>query len=283
MLEDAAAQSVAGWATGISAGPTNELLQRLEFKVSSNNDSLFAVLPAVSAAGELTYKLNRDANGEAIVTVSVKDDGGTANSGADTSGSQSFTIKVTAVNDPPSFIRGAGQTVDEDADTQVVANWATAISRGPADEAGQTLTFSVGTDKPLLFSQLQIAADGTLLQYKPAANANGTAKVTVFLGDDGGTDNGGVNVSGLQEFMITVNSVNDEPGPQAQLVTTEEDTAKSIKLTATDIDGPFPLGFAIVSPPAGGSLGLVGPGHVPCRRHVRSDRHLHAEPELQRE
>jgi hypothetical protein len=62
--------------------------------------------------------------------------------GVDTSASQTFTITVTAVNDAPSFTKGADPTVDEDAGAQTVNNWATAISRGPGDESGQTLTFA---------------------------------------------------------------------------------------------------------------------------------------------
>ena len=54
--------------------------------------------------------------------------------GADTSAAQTFTITVTAVNDVPSFTKGADQTVNEDAGAQSVTGWATAISAGPSDE-----------------------------------------------------------------------------------------------------------------------------------------------------
>ena len=45
------------------------------------------------------------------VTVPLQDNGGTANGGVDTSAPQTFTITVTAVNDAPSFTKGADQTV----------------------------------------------------------------------------------------------------------------------------------------------------------------------------
>ena len=45
----------------------------------------------------------------------LHDNGGTANGGVDTSATQTFTITVTAVNDAPSFTKGADQTVAEDA------------------------------------------------------------------------------------------------------------------------------------------------------------------------
>ena len=48
MSEDAGAQSVAGWATAISAGPADESTQTVAFTVTANtNAALFAVAPAV--------------------------------------------------------------------------------------------------------------------------------------------------------------------------------------------------------------------------------------------
>ncbi|MEE8593251.1 MAG: Ig-like domain-containing protein, partial [Candidatus Bipolaricaulota bacterium] len=126
--EDAGAQTVNGWATGISAGPTDESGQSLAFQVSNNNNGLFAVQPTISATGDLTYTPADDANDSATVTVSLQDDGGTPNGGVDTSASQSFTITCDAVNDVPSFIKGANQTVNEDAGAQTVNGWATGIS-----------------------------------------------------------------------------------------------------------------------------------------------------------
>ncbi len=69
VLEDAGAQTVGAWATSISAGPTNESSQTLNFLVSNNNSSLFAVQPAVSPNGTLTYTTALNANGGATVSV----------------------------------------------------------------------------------------------------------------------------------------------------------------------------------------------------------------------
>src|SRR3989442_2958614 len=107
--------------------------------------------------------LLRSANGSATVTVTLSDNGGTANGGVDTSASQTFTITVTPVNDAPSFTKGANQTVNEDASAQTVASWATAISAGAANESTQTVDFVVSNDNNTLFSaQPAIAANGTL-------------------------------------------------------------------------------------------------------------------------
>ena len=60
-----------------------------------------------TATGTLTYTPAANANGVATVTVRLKDDGGTANGGVDTSGPQTFTITVTAVNDVPELHQGS--------------------------------------------------------------------------------------------------------------------------------------------------------------------------------
>src|SRR5205085_346377 len=135
VLEDAGAQSAAGWATAISAGPPDESGQALNFIVTNNNNGLFTAAgqPAVDSSGKLTYTPASNANGSALVYVKLHDDGGTANGGVDTSAVQTFTINVTAVNDVPSFTKGSDQTVLEDAGAQSVPGWATAISAGPPD------------------------------------------------------------------------------------------------------------------------------------------------------
>src|SRR5207237_134773 len=212
VLEDSGPQTVIGWATGITAGPADEAGQHLNFVVSTDHPELFASQPSVAVDGTLSYTPAPNANGSATVTVALHDDGGTANGGSDTSVAQTFHIAVTAVNDAPSFVVGPDQTVLEDAGLRSVSGWATGISAGPADEAGQHLNFVVSTDHPELFaSQPSVAVDGTL-SYTPAPNANGSATVTVALHDDGGTANGGNDTSLAQTFHIVLAAVNDAPG-----------------------------------------------------------------------
>ncbi len=210
-LEDAGAQSVVGWATVLSAGPASEAGQVLSFNVSNNNNALFSVQPAVNASGDLTYTPNVDANGATVVTISVSDDGGTANGGVDTSTDQTFNITVTAVNDAPSFTKGADQNVLEDLGAQNVLGWATAIIEGPADESIQTISFNVNNDNNGLFSvQPSVNAIGDLT-YTANADASGVANVTINIMDDGGTADGGVDTSADQTFTITITDINDVP------------------------------------------------------------------------
>ena len=239
VFEDSGAQTFTGWATGITAGPADESGQTVTFTVTNSNPALFSVQPAVSSNGTLTFTPAANANGSATLTVTAKDNGGTANGGNDTSASQTSSITVTAVNDEPSFVKGADQTVNEDAGPQTVSPWATAISAGP-NESGQTVTFVTSNNNNALFSvQPAVSSSGTLT-YTPAANANGTATVTVYAQDDGGTANGGDDTSASQTFTITVTAVNDAPSfTSGGDVSVDEDSGAYSAGWATDISaGP---------------------------------------------
>jgi len=88
------AQTVNGWATAISAGPPDESWQAVSFKVTTTNVGLFAVLPAISPEGTLTYTPKALALGTATVTVTPVDNGGSDHGGNDTGVSRSFTITI---------------------------------------------------------------------------------------------------------------------------------------------------------------------------------------------
>ena len=209
--ENSGAQSLANWATAISPGPPNEAGQGLSFTVTNSNNALFSAQPAINSAGTLSFTPALNAIGSATVSAKLTDSGGTANGGQNTSPQQVFTITVFAVNQPPSFTKGPDVTVNENSGSQTLANWATAISPGPPNEAGQSVTFTVANDSNALFSvQPAISPTGTL-SFTPATNSFGVATVSATLSDDGGTTNGGINHSSAQVFTITVNAVNQPP------------------------------------------------------------------------
>ncbi|HKR65230.1 MAG TPA: Ig-like domain-containing protein [Thermoanaerobaculia bacterium] len=239
VLEDSGPRTYTNWVTAISAGPSDESGQTVTFTVTNSNNALFSVQPAVASNGTLTYTPAPNAYGTATITVVAHDNGGTANGGNDTSGSQTSNINVTAVNDEPSFVKGANQTVNEDAGPQTVSGWATAISAGP-NEPSQTVSFVTSNNNNALFSvQPSVAPNGTLT-YTPAANANGSATVTIYLTDNGGTANGGDDTSPSDTFTITVNAVNDEPSfTSGGNVTVDEDSGAYNAAWATAISaGP---------------------------------------------
>ncbi|NOS70731.1 MAG: tandem-95 repeat protein, partial [Verrucomicrobia bacterium] len=94
--QNAGAQSVPAWATGITPGPDNESNQTVTFIVTNDNGALFVVPPAVTTGGTLAYTPATNVNGTATVTIRAHDDGGVANGGVDTSSPQTFSITVNA-------------------------------------------------------------------------------------------------------------------------------------------------------------------------------------------
>jgi hypothetical protein len=67
----------------------------LTFVISTTDNSLFSALPAINpATGTLTYTPAAGKWGTVTVTVRLKDNGGTANGGVDTSAPQTFKITI---------------------------------------------------------------------------------------------------------------------------------------------------------------------------------------------
>ena len=224
--EDSGAHTISNWITDASAGP-GEGSQVLTFVVTNNtNTGLFSAGPAVSASGTLTYTTATDAFGTATITLRLDDDHGGS------TGTQTFDIVLTPVNDPPTFTKGANQSAAESSSAHTVTGWATNILPGGTGETGQVLTFVVtGDTNTGLFSILPaVSATGTLT-YTLAANQNGTATISLRLDDDGGQS------SGIQSFTIAVSAVNNAPtftmGPDKTVL--EDAGAQSFSLWATSI------------------------------------------------
>src|SRR5205823_3663722 len=101
---------------------------------------------AISGGGlGLTYTPAADYFGPDTFTYTITDGHG----GTDIA---NVNITVNAVNDPPSFTKGADQVVNESAGPQIVNGWATNILAGPPNELGQLLDFIVINDNNDLFS-----------------------------------------------------------------------------------------------------------------------------------
>ncbi len=170
----------------------------------------------------------------------------------DTSAASQFTITVTPVNDAPSFTAGGNQTVDEDAGAQTVA-WATAISAGPADEAGQVLTFNVSSSDTTLFAA-QPAIDGAgVLTYTPAADKNGTATISVSLSDNGGTADGGVDTSAARPSTSRSRVSTTRRWSNLSSSQINEDGSATGTLSVTDADGDTEFTYSVSSPPSDGT------------------------------
>jgi large repetitive protein len=192
ILEDAGNQTVN--LSGISAGPNES--QTLTVTATSSNTSLIPN-PTVgytspNATGTLSFAPVANANGTATITVTVSD--------GSLAAVRQFTVTVTAVNDAPTTTGLAPVTMLEDAaQTNVL------LTTGFADiedgAAGLTYTV-VGNTNAALFSSVSVSA-GTL-RLTPAANANGSATLTIRA-----TDTGGLTVQ--TTLAVTVTPVNDAP------------------------------------------------------------------------
>ncbi len=228
--EDAGAQSVAGWATNISKGPANEGTQTVQFLVSNDNNALFTSggQPAIAANGTLTYTAKADASGSATVTVQIKDDGGTAHGGVDTSAAQSFTITVTAVNDAPV---AQDDTASTDEDTNLTIQ-SSRLLGNDTDVDEDKLSITSVTGGAATHGTVTLSEDKASILYNPTSNYNGEATFTYTVSDgNGGTDTATVT--------ITVTAVNDAPevGVDTASVTVNEGQTASNTGTWSDVDG----------------------------------------------
>ncbi len=190
-------QTIRQWAVNISPGAGNESFQELTFELTTDNDAFFSEPPQIDAdTGDLTYTPSPDARGTAVVTASLKDDGGTENRGIDTSVPQQFRITVDPLH----------QVVNENAGPQIIVGWAENIyDRGEASV--EEVAFQLSTDNDALFDQVpQLDTETGDLYYTPASDAYGTAAVSVTITGDGGRD-----TEFFERFSITVNPVNDAP------------------------------------------------------------------------
>ena len=213
ILEDAGEQTIIAWVTEIDKGATNESDQSLTFTVIHDNNSLFSVQPQIDSNGTLSYTPAVNANGVAKASVVLSDNGGTDNSGDDTSAPQTFTITVVAHNDAPQFaLLGNPPAIMENDSAQSLTDFITEITPGGGeDEVNQALTFTVsqtGKTSNLSFDEAPAISPEGVLTYTPASRTSGTASFDVFVYDDGVP----TAVSDTQSFTITVNELpNNSP------------------------------------------------------------------------
>ncbi|ETR68182.1 MAG: hypothetical protein OMM_04711 [Candidatus Magnetoglobus multicellularis str. Araruama] len=227
--------TIPNWAANISAGFEPD--QNLSFIITADNN-LFQQGPDISVDGTLSYSPLPDANGVANISVILKDNGGSAYGGCDSTGVINFKISITAVNDCPSFTKGKDLKVSSRAEQFIVPNWATDISAGPSDESQESLSFVLTPNNPDMFDTLELSSEG-ILTYKPKDNAKGITEITVQLKDEGeciDTQTFSININ---RFMLSGNInyyANDElPIPNVQVLIQGEHAYS----TTTDQDGMY--------------------------------------------
>lgn len=251
-------------AVGITLAGTDVDGDSLTFSVTAGpaNGALSGAAPA------LTYTPGPDFFGSDSFTFEVSD-GSLASTAV-------VSITVEGVNDAPSFVKGPDVEVAEDSGSQSFPSWASAISPGPM-ETSQSVTFLIqGNTNSGLFASGPTVSSNGMLTFTPAFNAFGSALITLALMDDGGTANGGVNLSASQSFSISVASAPDPPQAGADSyeaignTTLQVAPARSVSPSVfvvgslltndTPGDGPGPLTASLAGASAGAVVNVASDG-----------------------
>ena len=150
---------------------------------------------------------------------------------------------ITVTSAAPTPTTATTQTTQEDGSTT--------ISLTATDPNGQAVTFAITTDPTSGTATLS----GTDITYTPNANFYGTDSVAY-------TASNGTYTSDPVTITITVTGEDDgNPTTNDVSATTDEDTAVTIDLDATEIDGDN-YSFTIVTQPTNGTLGSVSGNQV---------------------
>jgi hypothetical protein len=186
-----------------------------------------------------------------------------ANDGKADSNTATVSITVTAVNDPPTISNIIDTATNEDTPTGAIS-----FTVGDVETAPGSLTVGGSSSNTSLVPNANIVFGGSggnrTVTITPAPNQNGTTMITVSVSDGTATTS--------DTFVLTVNAVNDAPIANPQSVTTNEDTAEPITLTASDVEGDA-LTFIVVASPAHGTLSGSAPNvtYTPAANYNGAD------------
>lgn len=253
--EDSGPQNLAGWATDINPGPYET--QALTFLLSNDNNALFATQPTLdSSTGLLSFLTAPDISGSTVVSVTLQDDGGTANGGVDTSATIAFNLTVTPVEDAP---QADDDTISTDEDTAVSA---TLIVTEP--DPGDFVTYIIG-DYPTEGTAL-VDSNG-LWTYTPVnLTADYTATFTILVTDTTSLgDEATINVLVSADNDLPVanddGAITTQGSPVGVNVLVNDSDPENTALTITDVSLPdhgstADDGFFIVYTPINTYLGL---------------------------
>jgi VCBS repeat-containing protein len=172
VLEDSGAFSQP-WATGVapaagllSTPPTalDEQNQVVDFIVTPNRPGLFAVQPAISSTGVLTFTPAANAYGVALVTVVARDRGPSGQFDQNSSAPQTLTITINPVNDAPVAV-GDNFTTNENT-VLSVAGPGLLANDTDVDLPDDVLSVIPGTFTSTLGARVVLSADGSFV-YDP--------------------------------------------------------------------------------------------------------------------
>ncbi len=180
-----------------------------------------------------SYRPNTNFNGGDSFTFRVSD-------GQYNSASATVTITVTAVNDPPVATNTSVLDYEEYPVTFVLGG-------KDVDNSITTCTFTIVTPP----AHGTLSSGNRVRTYTPATNYFGPDSFTFQISD-------GTALSGIATVSITVNPLPDAPVAFPQTVTTAEEVAVPITLSAFDADGDT-LTYQIFATPNWGTLSGTAP------------------------
>ncbi len=221
--EDEAATPRVGFATGIRPGPVgaaDEAGQGLTFDVVALQPDFFAVLPAISPDGTLTFTLNPDRNRSwpngtnNLVRVTLRDNGPSDAPNVNTSVTQTFSIDIAPVNDAPVVQTPFLPTVAEEASTifsaaQLLVGNRPSHSGALTDEGSQELSIIAVDQRSVGGGLLSASFTGgaiSTVRYIPAPNFVGADTFTYLL-----SDNGTPAATTVVTVTVNVTPINDAP------------------------------------------------------------------------
>ncbi len=216
-------QTVANWATNISAGAPVESWQTLTFVASNDNPSLFLIQPSISANGTLTYEPGNTA-GTANVTVTLMDNGGTANGGKNTSTPLTFTITINPVVASGTadeawltqvYLDLLGREINDSPSDNELGYWNTQISNGMtrlqiAQEINNSDGYHTAYVQSLFQTYLGIPADANAINfyvntlYDQDGYTDQQVQATILSSPAYYTRNGGTNAGFITALYVNV-------------------------------------------------------------------------------
>jgi Cadherin-like/Bacterial Ig domain len=259
VLEDSGVLSVA--LTGITNGGDGPG-QVLTITAVSGNTALLldptVVYTSPSGTGTLLLAPVPNQVGTATVTVTVRDNGGTAQGSIDVT-SRTFTVTVQPVNDRPTLAIISDLVIQENVPPQILA--LSGISAGPASEGAQALTITAISSRPDIIPNPTLAytspQSAGALTLTPVANTSGIATIIVTVRDNGGTANGGQDTFS-RSFTVEV-----QPIPHIPVVATNNTLTVPIagsgvvsylNLEVVDLLDPAQLTYTVVGATTHGTL-----------------------------
>jgi hypothetical protein len=203
-------QTLSNFATGFNpGGGSDEASQSIAgFVVTVDKPELFSELPAISSTGTLTYTPSATRTGTAIVTVRVRDSGGSLNSGVDQSVASTFNIVVSPLPDttPPTPVL-----------TTTAATIGNSRSLDVAIDFGEVVTGLTLSDFVLVNATVSELVDLGMGRYTVRITAVNDGQVSVSLPAAAVRDLANNNSSVSNVLLRTV----DTAVPTAVLSTTE--------------------------------------------------------------